>query len=108
MNGEDIEMERDKLLGLGAKVVQTVATNTFFGAALYVNIVETPARKSLKSASAVIDHFQATFPRAKNMQGPLAALATSSGLLGNSNYIVSTIFSTLYFSRLVLGQVCGQ
>ena len=58
MNGEDIEMERDKLLGLGAKDVQTVATNTFFGAALYVNIVETPARKSLKSASAVIDHFR--------------------------------------------------
>ena len=75
-------MERDKLVGLCAKIVQTVATNTFFGAALYVNVVETPARKSLKSASAIIDHFQATFPRAKNMQAPLAALATVSGFLG--------------------------
>ena len=79
-------MEREEILGLCAKVVQSAATNTFAGAALYVNIVETPARKSLKSASAVIDHFQASFPRAKNMQGPLALLSTASGLLGNIKY----------------------
>merc|ERR1711902_424462 len=68
-------------VGLCAKIVHTATTNIFFGAAAYVNIVETPARKSLKSADAVIDHFQASFPRAANMMKPLAAAGFLSGLL---------------------------
>jgi len=68
-------------IGFVARIIQTAATNTFFGAAFYVNMVETPARKSLKSASAVVDHFQATFPRAKNIQGKLAATTSITGFL---------------------------
>ena len=68
-------------VGFVARIIQTAATNTFFGAAFYVNMVETPARKSLKSASAVVDHFQATFPRAKNIQGKLAATTSITGFL---------------------------
>ena len=60
------------------------ATNTFFGACLYVNVVETPARKSLKTADAVMNHFQETFPRARDMNKPLAALGALSGLVGES------------------------
>ena len=37
-------MELSDKIGLYARIIQTVTTNTFFGAALYVNIVETPAR----------------------------------------------------------------
>merc|ERR1712061_24907 len=68
-------------VGVCAKIVHTTTTNIFFGAAAYVNIVETPARKSLRSADAIIDHFQASFPRAANMMKPLAAAGFLSGLL---------------------------
>ena len=79
--GHDV-MDYRELGGLAARIIQTAATNTFFGAAFYVNMVETPARKSLKTAGAMVDHFQATFPRAKQQQGSLAAIATFSGLTG--------------------------
>ena len=75
-------MESQDLVSLGCKVIQIATTSTFFGSAVYVNIVETPARRSLKTASAMVDHFQATFPRAKNQQATLAALGTLSGLTG--------------------------
>ena len=75
-------MDDRDLAGLTARIIQTAATNTFFGAAFYVNLVESPARKSLKTSSAMVDHFQATFPRAKNQQATLAALGTLSGLAG--------------------------
>merc|ERR1712179_580982 len=61
-----------EIVGLCARIASTFATNTFFGAAIYINIVECPARLSLKTAPAMVSHFQATFPRAKAMQGPLA------------------------------------
>ena len=75
-------------VGFCAKIVHTATTNIFFGAAAYVNIVYTPARKSLRSADAVIDHFQASFPRAANMMKPLAAAGFLSGLLGKISAII--------------------
>ena len=75
-------------VGVCAKIVHTATTNMFFGAAAYVNIVETPARKSLRSADAIIDHFQASFPRAANMMKPLAAAGFLSGLLGKISAII--------------------
>merc|ERR1712212_179945 len=65
-------MEGKEIVGLCARIASTFATNTFFGAAIYINIVECPARLSLKTAPAMVSHFQATFPRARAMQGPLA------------------------------------
>ena len=63
-------------IGLASRIIHTVATNTFFGGSFYVNIVETPARKSLKSASAVMDHFQASFPRAAFLMKRLAMVSS--------------------------------
>ena len=77
-------MDKIEILGLCSKIVHMFATNTFFGACLYVNVVETPTRKSLKTAGAVMDHFQETFPRARDMNKPLAALGALSGLVGKS------------------------
>ena len=75
-------MEAQEGVGLCCRVIQTAATSTFFGAAFYVNMVETPARRSMKTSEAVMNHFQETFPRARNMQASLAALATVSGITG--------------------------
>ena len=100
-------IESPELVGLGCKVVQIATTSTFFGSAVYVNIVETPARKSLKTASAMVDHFQATFPRAKNQQATLAALGTLSGLTGKCRvgvHVCSVRWSDLVPCRLVPGQ----
>ena len=77
-------MDSQEAACLGCKVIQIATTTTFFGSAFYVNIVESPARMSLKTASAMVDHFQATFPRAKRQQATLAALGTLSGLTGKS------------------------
>ena len=68
-----MNMEAPEIVGLCARIAATFATNTFFGAAIYINIVECPARLALKTAPAMVNHFQATFPRAKAMQGPLVA-----------------------------------
>jgi len=95
-------MDYRELGGLAARIMQTAATNTFFGAAFYINMVETPARKSLKTADAMVDHFQATFPRARQQQGSLAAIATFSGLTGwyldqskEKDFLLAAVISTV-------------
>merc|ERR1711982_303030 len=75
-------MEPIQLVGLCARVASTFATNTFFGAAIYINIVECPARLEQKTSAGMVKHFQATFPRAKGMQGPLAATSAFGAALG--------------------------
>jgi len=75
-------MERTALVGISAKIAATFAANTFFGASIYINIVETPARLSLSGASARVEHFQATFPRAMAMQGKLAGIAGIGSAIG--------------------------
>ena len=102
-------MEPQEAVCLGCQVIQIATTSTFFGSAFYVNIVETPARKSLKTASAMVDHFQATFPRAKNQQATLAALGTLSGLAGKCSVSGGrvcgmSVRSEVLLFRLVPGQ----
>ena len=95
-------------VGVCAKIVHTATTNIFFGAAAYVNIVETPARKSLRSADAVIDHFQASFPRAANMMKPLAAAGFLSGLLGKVSAIIILNSNKQFDFSLVHGDFCRE
>ena len=75
-------MEKHELIGLGARIVQTLATNASFVAALYINIVETPAKLALPSSGAMLDHFQATYPRAKNMMRRIGMVGMISGITG--------------------------
>ena len=75
-------MERTEVAGLVAKISATFATSTFFGAAIYANIVEKNARLSLPSTSAMVDHFQMTFPRAMGMQKKLAAISSVGSAVG--------------------------
>eukprot|EP00091_Calanus_sinicus_P012909 TRINITY_DN28820_c0_g1_i1.p1 TRINITY_DN28820_c0_g1~~TRINITY_DN28820_c0_g1_i1.p1 ORF type:complete len:107 (-),score=32.17 TRINITY_DN28820_c0_g1_i1:285-560(-) len=75
-------METTEIVGLCARIASTFATNAFFGAAIYINIVECPARLALKTAPAMVSHFQATFPRAKAMQGRIIATSTFGAALG--------------------------
>ena len=82
-----------ELIGLGAKIVHTVVTNISFGAAFYINVVETPAKLALPSSDAMVDHFQATFPRAKNMMRKIGFLGTVTGITGK--LILSKIWLTL-------------
>ena len=71
-----------ELIGLGAKIVQTVVTNISFGAAFYINVVETQAKLALPSSEAMVDHFQATFPRARDMMKPLGFVGSAAGVAG--------------------------
>jgi len=98
-------------IGLASRIIHTVATNTFFGGAFYVNIVETPARKSLKTASAVMDHFQASFPRAAFLMKRLAMVSSISGFIGwytdktaESNFLLASwILTTLMIPFTIIG-----
>src|SRR5215467_8550362 len=57
----------------------TAIAGTFFGAALYVSLVEHPARVSCGAAAAVRE-FRFSYPRAAIMQGSLAAVGCAVGL----------------------------
>lgn len=76
------------LIGVGARIVHTLTANISFGAYLYINAVETPAKLSLPSSQAMLDHFQATFPRARDKMKPLWLLATISGFTGRAGLFV--------------------
>jgi len=70
------------VVGLSSRILATAIISTFFGGSIYINIVETPARISLKTCSAIVSHFQATFPRAMAFQGNLARTSFLLGLVG--------------------------
>jgi len=72
----------ESCIGPIAKIIHSGTTIFWLGASVYVFVCETPARKSLKTAEAIMDNFQASFPRAKMFMAPLALLASASGLLG--------------------------
>ena len=74
------------MVGLAARIVHTLTVNVSFGAYLYINTVETPAKLSLSSSDAVLKHFQSTFPRARDKMKPAWALATLSGLIGEDSW----------------------
>jgi len=63
------------IASLCAKVTATACNATFFGGSAYINIVETPARLSLGSGDAMVNHFQATFPLAMGLQRKLGMSA---------------------------------
>ena len=61
-------------------VLTTAIAGTFFGAALYVSLVEHPARVSLGTAAAV-QEFRPSYRRGAVMQGGLSALGCVLGLV---------------------------
>jgi len=61
------------------KFVATFAAAVFSGAALYINVVEHPARLTLDTRSAV-GEWATSYRRATWLQAPLAALSLLAGL----------------------------
>jgi hypothetical protein len=59
--------------------VATVAASLFAGAALYINLVEHPARMALDTKSAALE-WAPSYKRATWMQAPLALVSLISGL----------------------------
>jgi len=60
--------------------ITTAIAGTFFGAALYVNLVEHPARVSC-GAAAAIQEFRPSYRRGAVMQGGLSAVGCALGLV---------------------------
>src|SRR5262245_61955813 len=74
----------------------TAIAGVFFGAALYVNLVEHPARVACGTAIAV-RAFGQMYPRAAAMQGSLSAIGCLLGLvaawqLGDAHVAINAIF----------------
>ena len=61
------------------KFIATLSAATFAGAALYVNLVEHPARMTLDARAAVLEWAPA-YARGTWMQAPLALLSLVAGL----------------------------
>jgi len=61
------------------ELVATVSTALFAGAALYINVVEHPARMSLDTTSA-FNQWAPSYARATWLQGPLAVLGSVCGI----------------------------
>ena len=61
------------------EVVSTVAAGIFVGSALYVNIVEHPARMTVTDTKSCHKQWMESFDRAKVLQSCLALVSVSSG-----------------------------
>jgi hypothetical protein len=92
-------------------VVEFIATFTaaiFAGAALYVNLVEHPARMALDTKSAVLE-WAPSYRRATRMQAPLALVSLVAGLaswwIGGG--VVWAIAALLIGAALLLGGAAG-
>jgi hypothetical protein len=68
------------VLGLLAETIALVATALFAGAAVYISLVEHPARESCGSAIAVAE-FGPSYRRAAIMQGGLALVGGGAGIV---------------------------
>jgi len=69
----------------------------FTGAALYINLVEHPARRALLDGEMLV-HWQASYPRARRMQASLALAGFFFGLLaaywaGKALYVTGALFA---------------
>jgi uncharacterized membrane protein len=62
------------------EVVATLASGIFFGAALYINLVEQPARTSCGVALAVTE-WRPSYKRGTLMQAPLALIGSLAALI---------------------------
>lgn len=65
-------------------IIATLATATFFGAALYINLVEQPARLSCGSRLAVTE-WRPSYKRGTRLQVPLALIGSVSALVAWSS-----------------------
>ena len=79
------------MLGLLAETIALVATALFAGAAVYVSLVEHPARESCGTALAVAE-FGPSYRRAAIMQGGLSLIGGMAGIvrwvtLGGSGWL---------------------
>jgi Domain of unknown function (DUF1772) len=68
------------MLDLVAETIALVVTGLFAGAAVYVSLVEHPARESLGPAVAIAE-FRPSYRRAAIMQGSLAAIGGLAGVV---------------------------
>jgi hypothetical protein len=80
------------------QVLTLVACTVFAGAAIYVNVVEQPARLALAD-SPMLAQWQASYPRAAVMQ---SSLAIAGGVFGISAYAASTDWRWLPAAVLIL------
>lgn len=62
-----------------AELIATLSSGLFTGAALYINLVEHPARLSCGTAAALME-WRPSYQRATVMQAPLAVIGTVAGL----------------------------
>jgi hypothetical protein len=63
-----------------AQLLATLAAAVFFGAAVYINVVEQPARLSLGGRLAVTE-WRPSYKRGTRLQAPLAVIGSVSALL---------------------------
>jgi len=63
-----------------AEILATLAAAVFFGAAVYVNLVEQPARLSLGGQLAVTE-WRPSYKRGTRLQAPLALIGSVSALV---------------------------
>jgi hypothetical protein len=71
---------RSVLYAVIPELVATLASGTFFGAALYINLVEQPARASCGVALAVME-WRPSYKRGTLMQAPLAVIGSAAALM---------------------------
>ena len=82
-----------------AEMVATLASGVFFGAALYINLVEQPARLSC-GVSLAVTEWRPSYKRGTLMQAPLAligsvATLTASWLQRNGAWLVGGLLLLL-------------
>ncbi len=89
-------------------MVATLASGVFFGAALYINLVEQPARISCGVPLAVAE-WRLSYKRGTLMQAPLALIGSVSGLIAwwfqrNDAWLVggSLFFLVVPFTLIVI------
>jgi hypothetical protein len=96
------------VLGLLAETLALVATALFAGGAVYVSLVEHPARESLGAAAAVAE-FRPSYRRGAVVQGGLAAIGGIAGvarsaMLGGTGWLVAglLLFALIPYTLLVI------
>lgn len=77
------------------EAVATFASGIFFGAALYINLVEQPARFSCRVALAVTE-WRPSYKRGTLMQAPLAVVGATAAISawwmhGNAAWLIGGI-----------------
>ena len=91
-----------------AQGVATLSSGIFFGAALYINVVEQPARLSCGTPAAVTE-WRPSYKRGTPMQAPLALVGTAAALIawwfqGNLAWVIGglVLFSVVPFTFIVV------